>query len=303
MACRRLLFVSALACLLLAISVGHAAVTLARTSEFLSPLRTAGFMGATFLAILAELKPTRLPLGSQVFEVTLSSAVALPVLLLSGWPFALLLMLFATATSDFQLGKPWYKVLYNVANYSWSIWLAGNLYSFLLGGATFTQAFPVSLSVALGAGVCFATANTLLVVFPVATIQGLPYGPVFRTYLRAVVPFFAGVTSLSVAVAALWQLHPLATVLLFPALLTTKLAYDNYVRLRLETDNFLHALADAVDLRDPYTAQHSIRVAELARALGERLGLQGDTLWGLHAVARVHDVGKVTIPDAVLLKA
>ncbi|MCS7234966.1 MAG: HD domain-containing phosphohydrolase, partial [Armatimonadota bacterium] len=47
----------------------------------------------------------------------------------------------------------------------------------------------------------------------------------------------------------------------------------------------------------------SIRVAELARALGERLGLQGDTLWGLHAVARVHDVGKVTIPDAVLLKA
>ncbi|MDR7589171.1 MAG: HD-GYP domain-containing protein, partial [Armatimonadota bacterium] len=118
-----------------------------------------------------------------------------------------------------------------------------------------------------------------------------------------VAAFFSGITSLSVAIAALWHLNPGATLLLIPALVTTKLAYDNYVRLRVETDNFLHALADAVDLRDPYTAKHSIRVADLARALGERLGLQGEVLWGLHAVARVHDVGKVTIPDSVLLKA
>jgi len=266
-------------------------------------MRTALFMAATFLAILAELKPTRLPFGTQVFEVNLSSAISLPVLLLTGWPFAVLLMFFASTTSDLQLGKPWYKALYNAANSSFSMWLAGNLYSALTGGRSFADSLPLGLLAALGAGICFSLTNTGLVVLPIARVQELPYYSVFRWYFRAVAPFFGGVTSLSVAIAVLWQLHPAAIFLLMPALLTTKLAYDNYVRLRLETDNFLHALADAVDLRDPYTARHSVRVAELARALGERLGLQGDTLWNLQAVARVHDVGKITVPDSVLRKA
>jgi HD-GYP domain-containing protein (c-di-GMP phosphodiesterase class II) len=298
-----LLFLCALAAVLLLAATGHTLFVLGSAPAFFSPLRVAGFMAVTFVGILLELKPTRLPFGREVLEVTLSSAVALPTLLLAGWPVAVLLMLFAVATSDLQLGKQWYKVLYNCANSAFSIWLAGLLYAALTNGLPFSAALPSSLYAALLAGVAYAGLNTLLVALPVSTVQGLPYTTVLRPYVRAVAPFFAGVTSLSVAVAALWQLHPLATALLIPALLTTKLAYDNYVRLRLETDNFLHALADAVDLRDPYTAQHSVRVADLARALGERLGLQGGVLWGLHAVARVHDVGKITVPDAVLLKA
>jgi HD-GYP domain-containing protein (c-di-GMP phosphodiesterase class II) len=260
-------------------------------------------MTTTFLAILAELKPTRFTFGKEVFEVTLSSALSLPVLILLGWPFALLLIVFATTAADLQRGKAWYKVLYNAGNSAFSTWLAGWLYELLTSGYSFAAGLPRSLYAGLAAGVVFTGANTVLVALPIALVQGLPYRAVFTPYFRSVAAFFSGITSLSVAVAALWHLHPGATLFLIPALLTTKLAYDNYVRLRLETDNFLHALADAVDLRDPYTAQHSVRVADLARALGERLGLQGDTLWGLHAVARVHDVGKVTIPDAVLLKA
>lgn len=298
-----LAFLSLFAGLLLAVTLGHTLWVLSIAPSLFSPLRAAVFMGLTFLAILLELKPTRLPFGREVVEVTLSSAVALPTLFLSAWPFAVLLLLFAIATSDLQLGKRWYKVLYNTANSSFSMWAAGNLYTSLAGSAGFANALPASLYSAILAGVVFTLLNTFLVALPVSAVQRVPCRAVLVPYFRAVAPFFAGATSLSVAVAALWQLHPVAILLLLPALLTTKLAYDNYVRLRVETDNFLHALADAVDLRDPYTARHSVRVADLARALGERLGLQGEVLWGLHAVARVHDVGKVTIPDSVLLKA
>lgn len=288
---------------LVIVAAGHTTSVLSRAPVLLSPLRVAALMGATFLAIVLELKPTRLAFGNEILEVTLSSAVALPTMMLAGWPFAVLLMLFALATSDLQLGKPWYKVLYNAANSGFSIWLAGNLFDHIRPAASSPAALPVSLYAAVLAGVVFTLSNTALVALPVSLVQSLPYRAVFWPYFRAVSPFFAGVTSLSVAIAGLWQLHPLAVTLMAPALLTTKLAYDNYVRLRVETDNFVRALADAVDLRDPYTAQHSMRVADLARALGERVGLRGDELWDLHAVARVHDVGKVTVPDSVLLKS
>lgn len=288
---------------LLAAAAGHAIFHLAKSSAPYSPLRVAVFMTATFLAILLELKPTRLSIGREVSEIALSSALYLPILLVAGWPFAVLLALFANLTSDLQLGKPWYKALYNSANATFSLWIGGLLFSQITGGQSAALTQPSAMGAALVSGFVYTLANICLVALPIAWVQDLPYRSILVPYLRAVAPFFAGVTSVSVAVAALWQLHPVSSLLLFPALLTAKLAYDNYVRLRVETDNFLHALADAVDLRDPYTAKHSIRVADLARALGERLGLQGEVLWGLHAVARVHDVGKVTIPDSVLLKA
>jgi HD-GYP domain-containing protein (c-di-GMP phosphodiesterase class II) len=85
-------------------------------------------------------------------------------------------------------------------------------------------------------------------------------------------------------------------------MVASKLAIENYLRPRTEADNFIHALADAVDLRDPYTSEHSQRVAELATALGRRLGISSHDLHNLEVVARVHDVGKVAVQDAVLQK-
>lgn len=259
-------------------------------------------MTATFLAIVAELKPTRFQIGAETTEVTLSTAIGLPLLLIAGWPFALLLLTFAVATADIQLGKPWYKVVYNSGNYSFSVWAAGNVYNSLRSLIPMDQAAGL-LSAGLAAAATFSFINTLLVVFPVAAAQNLPFRAVFLPYVRAAAPFFGGLTSLSVAAAVLWRLHPAAAVLLLPALVTARLAYNHFVRLRSETDNFVQSLADAVDLRDPYTAQHSVRVAELSRALGERLRLPTDVLWSLYSVARVHDVGKVTVPDSILLKS
>lgn len=300
-------FLVALAGTLLVVAVGHATLALGTASYPISPVRALGLMGATFLAVLLELKPTRLTLGRETSEVVLSSAVHLPVLFLAGWPFAVFLAALAAAASDIQLNKPWYKALYNASNGAFSLWLAGNFYHLYLGSTAWQPGLvitsPRALGAALSAGFLYTLSNAMLLSLPLALVQNIRYRALLASYLRGVAPFFAGVTSVSVAIAALWQIHPLAPSLLLPALFTAKLAYDNYVRLRVETDNFLHALADAVDLRDPYTAKHSIRVADLARALGERLGLQGEVLWGLHAVARVHDVGKVTIPDSVLLKA
>ena len=58
----------------------------------------------------------------------------------------------------------------------------------------------------------------------------------------------------------------------------------------------------AVNQRDELTAHHSERVAHLALRVGERMGMSRKELDDLELTARLHDVGKIGIPDAVLLK-
>jgi len=61
-------------------------------------------------------------------------------------------------------------------------------------------------------------------------------------------------------------------------------------------------LARAVDMRDDYTGRHSAQVGELARRVGERLGMTGVEIVLLQCAARLHDIGKLGVPDTILRK-
>ena len=61
-------------------------------------------------------------------------------------------------------------------------------------------------------------------------------------------------------------------------------------------------LAQAVDTRDAYTGRHSTRVAELAAQLALRLGLDMADVELTRLAAGLHDVGKLAVPDQILLK-
>jgi diguanylate cyclase (GGDEF)-like protein len=62
------------------------------------------------------------------------------------------------------------------------------------------------------------------------------------------------------------------------------------------------ALARAIDAKDPNTQQHSMRVAEMACALARARGWSEERVRRMHEAAVVHDVGKIGIADAILLK-
>jgi response regulator RpfG family c-di-GMP phosphodiesterase len=61
-------------------------------------------------------------------------------------------------------------------------------------------------------------------------------------------------------------------------------------------------LARAVDMRDDYTGRHSADVGALARRVGARIGMQRPQLALLEWAARLHDVGKLGVPDSILQK-
>ena len=64
----------------------------------------------------------------------------------------------------------------------------------------------------------------------------------------------------------------------------------------------MESLSATVDARDAYTAGHSRRVQQLALAIGRELGLSQAELDLLGHAALFHDIGKLAVPDAILLK-
>ena len=68
-------------------------------------------------------------------------------------------------------------------------------------------------------------------------------------------------------------------------------------------ESMILSLALTIEARDPYTKGHCERLAAYATALGARLGLPEDQQVALHRGGFLHDVGKIGIPDAVLLKS
>jgi putative two-component system response regulator len=64
----------------------------------------------------------------------------------------------------------------------------------------------------------------------------------------------------------------------------------------------VHCLARAAEFRDDDTGQHVLRVGKYARLIGIALGLDERILELLEQAAQLHDIGKIGIPDAVLLK-
>jgi len=74
------------------------------------------------------------------------------------------------------------------------------------------------------------------------------------------------------------------------------------IELRHEGMRAMERMAAEVDRRDPYTFQHSQRVSIYAHAIARKLGFTAAEIEIVELAAKVHDVGKIRIPDAILLK-
>jgi putative nucleotidyltransferase with HDIG domain len=77
---------------------------------------------------------------------------------------------------------------------------------------------------------------------------------------------------------------------------------ESYRRLEESSLEAIEGLNAAVEAKDPYTAGHSQRVQRIVVALGEELGLSPTRLTALRHAGLFHDIGKLAVPDAILVK-
>jgi len=82
----------------------------------------------------------------------------------------------------------------------------------------------------------------------------------------------------------------------------TEFALALYQKLRTEARNTFEKISRLLDERDHYTAVHSGDVADLAVKVAAEMNLPQGEIEKVEIAARIHDIGKVAVPDSILLK-
>jgi len=73
-------------------------------------------------------------------------------------------------------------------------------------------------------------------------------------------------------------------------------------KIKTNIEETIHAMAMTVEMRDPYTAGHQRQVANLARAIAEKMGIPREQIYSIHLAGTIHDIGKMQVPTEILSK-
>jgi len=300
---------------------------------------TAGILGVLFghstdwigLAAIIALVGAGQALAIEVDDgsISVSAVGAIAGAALFGPRAALALAITTTAVEWSARRDPFHYVVFNIG----TLTLAS-----LSAAAVFTAGFSgdlgrlVYVATGVAAGATYYAVNMGLLSGAVAIEGHQRWFAVFRERFAwlathyLVYGFIAGVIWVGYDTAGLWALAVFALPLLL--MRKTQEAYLRHTqrsaqKLReaaetIQTQNVslehankllrerstaaMESLSATVDARDKYTAGHSRRVQQLALAMGRELGLSQAELDLLGHAALFHDIGKLAIPDAILLK-
>jgi hypothetical protein len=252
------------------------------------------------LVTVAYLRPLHF---AHKTKVSLGTSVLFAVVLLFEPALAMLIALVGVSLAHLIRSEPPVQTLFNTSQITLEIGAASGILALTAwqyaGFAVGTPTHIVGLVSAMGA---IYLCNTVLVAGIVSLQTRLPLWHVWRQsvafgHAEDASQFILGLLAAVMVDVHVWTL-PL---FLLPAAVLYR-SMEQHIQLQQQTVDALEALADVVDLRDPYTANHSRRVAVYARELATELDLSPDEVDLIERAARVHDVGKLIVDQAVLGK-
>jgi putative nucleotidyltransferase with HDIG domain len=263
----------------------------------------AGLAFWTILTLLASAFPVRMPRGTLV-SVSTAPIVAAAVLggpIAAGW----VALIGTTEVRELKGRVPWYGSLFNHAG----ILVPSLVGSFALDAIRNVSSDPALTFAAtiVGATLCISL-NVLITAIGVSLRDGVDFRLVLIGDARGYTLSLFALAPLAWLMAQTYHLLPggtrvWATLLFALPLYTTRDAQRRYVEMREMFTQTIGALAEAVDKRDPTTSMHSRRVMEIASDIGGVMRCNDAEMEALEWGGLLHDVGKIGVPDHVLLKA
>jgi putative nucleotidyltransferase with HDIG domain len=195
--------------------------------------------------------------------------------------------------------KDLFRASFNVAQTILATTLAGSAFR-LLGGTPLHGTSDPDISSQLvpfvSYGLIFLAINHAAVSLAIALSQGLTFRRVWSRLL-----FKTGaslndilISPIALAVAFLYvQFGIFGIVVLVLPMLFIRYSYLTTSKLRDSNADLLTALVKAIEIRDPYTSGHSMRVSQLAQQIAEELGLSRVSVDRIANAALLHDIGKI----------
>jgi len=206
-----------------------------------------------------------------------------------------------------------YQLAFNVSVAAIASWLAGLTFLSLNGGALDLHPMQTIPAVAAASLVYFGL-NTLATAAVIALCAGQSILVVWREHFLWTGPgYFAGACVGTFAALVSGTHSWLLLLFVTPVAWLTYQAYAVYAGRAEERQRHIESLADlylgtitslalAIDAKDQYTHQHILRVQRYAVATAKHMKIVGDELEAVNTGALLHDIGKLGVPDYVLLK-
>ena len=266
------------------------------------------FMIFVILALFAELYATWVP--TYRWDISSSIAIYLAALFILGPELAVVLVFLSSLLSELFLrwssepaerGASAIPIAFNVSQLVVTVSAAGLLLH-LFNRTSLQLVVPFDYALAIG---CFVIYMVLNIAFVTGIVSLTERKPFFHAAFDSTRQFFVQYLVLCVSALLLAVLRAISVWHVFLALFPLTLvhiSFRGYVRLQTEARKTFEQISRLLDERDHYTAVHSQQVAELAVEIGMEMGLSQREIENIEIAARVHDIGKLAIPDAILLK-
>ncbi len=206
--------------------------------------------------------------------------------------------------NDMLERKPAVSVAFNFSNYALTFGLSSLIWYLYAGHQTLNEIAlsPVAFLVILAVLVGFYAINVGLLNGYLALANRGDFIYIWISQDRDFLLPYVSLEVIGLLFALAWETSPVIIPLLIVPAVTTYLAFETIQRLRVQTQEAIIAMADVIDARDPYTAEHSTRVTELSLRIAEAYGLSMREIEQLELAAHVHDLGKIGMNDSILHK-
>jgi len=266
------------------------------------------FIVFVVLAVFAEVYATWVP--AYNWEISSSIAICLASVFILGPNLAVISVFLSSLLSELLL-RPnsddssgmagLVPIAFNVSQLVLTVSLAGLFLKFLgRNSLQLTEIDDFALAIAVFA--IYLVLNLTFVTGIVAITENKPF---FRSLGSSIRQFFMQYAVLCVSALLLTALYSISVWHVFLALFPLTLvhiSFRGYVKLQTEARNTFERISQLLDARDHYTAVHSMEVAELAVKIGREMELGQREIERIDIAARVHDIGKIAVPDSILLK-
>jgi diguanylate cyclase (GGDEF)-like protein/putative nucleotidyltransferase with HDIG domain len=291
----------------------------------IQPHLTNDWLGLTaflILVILAEV----LSVNIYAKETSVSTSVAALVagVVLFGPVAAVILGLGVALAAFFRQRSQLDRLIFNSSNHVIGGMIAAGIV--LLTGQEFLElAMPLQILVTMLAISFIYLSTTALVAGAVSLNHRRPFFDIWNERFRWLSPYY-----LALGVVAYTLIFSFSTagllgiVVVLVPLAMLRLSQKQYVRhtknvvsqlreknvkltqqseeINLLNEELLITLAKANDLRDPYVMEHSQNVARYAVLIAKEMGLSAERVEMIRKAGLLHDIGKLSIPDAILFK-
>src|SRR3954468_19756591 len=253
----------------------------------------------TVLTLFAGALPVRMPRGTMV-SVAMAPIVAAMALggpVAAGW----VALIGTTEVRELRGRIPWYGTAAKHAGVVLPALAGGLLAHAVRSLGANDDRFLWFVSTMLGAATLFVL-NLVVTSIVVALRSDQSVRVVAMGDWRGISGNALALAPLAWLMGVMYTLGWWASLLFALPLYTTRVAYHRFVEMRDMFTQTIGALAEAVDKRDPFTSKHSHRVKQIAIDIGREMRVSASELEALEWGGLLHDVGKIGVPDNVLLK-